>query len=239
MIHQRSISASISITLISLLTACLPSVGWAQRNKPVKPAKGAAAKVAAKDSVALFRGFAVSVDLIGPLQLMVSDYGQYEAAVRLNLKDKYFPIVELGYGKGEHDDGVTFLHYKTSAPYVKIGIDFNVLKNKHDIYRLYAGARYAFTSFKYDLYHPDITDPVWGGTAHYEARDIKSNYHWFEAVFGVDAKIWGPVHLGWSIRYRSRLSYKQSTYGDPWYVPGFGKSDSSNLGGTFNVSLDI
>ena len=191
------------------------------------------------DSVPLFNGIAVSVDLVGPMQMVFGDYGQYEAALRINLKNRYFPIVELGIGKADHNDDATDITYKTSAPYAKIGVDFNLLKNKHDIYRLFAGARYAFTSFKYDLSHPGMTDPVWGGMAPYEGYGIKCSYQWLEIVIGVDAKMWGPVHLGWSVRYRSRLSHNDGTMGNTWYVPGFGKAGSSSLGGTFNIAIDI
>lgn len=52
-----------------------------------------------KDTIPLFRGLAVSGDLVGIAQLAFGDYGQYEVALRVNLKDKYFPIIELGYGK--------------------------------------------------------------------------------------------------------------------------------------------
>ena len=90
------------------------------------------ADVAESDSVPLFNGFAVSVDLVGPIQMLIGDYGQYEAAVRVNLKDRYFPTVELGIGKADHDDDATNIKYKTTAPYAKIGVDFNLLKNKHD-----------------------------------------------------------------------------------------------------------
>ena len=51
-----------------------------------------------KDSIPLMRGFQVSFDLFGAGQMMLSDYGQYEAALRLNLHDQWFPIVEVGYG---------------------------------------------------------------------------------------------------------------------------------------------
>ena len=59
------------------------------------------------DTIPFFRGMAVGVDLIGPLQLMVSDYGQYEASLRINLKDKYYPVFELGYGKADASDEAT------------------------------------------------------------------------------------------------------------------------------------
>ena len=194
---------------------------------------------AKNDSVPFFKGFAVSVDLVGPVQMLIGDYGQYEAALRINLKDRYFPVVEMGIGKADHTNDATDISYKTSAPYFKVGVDFNLLKNKHDIYRLFAGVRYAFTSFKYDLSHPGTTDPVWGDTAPYEANGVKCSYQWVEAVIGVDAKMWGPVHLGWSLRYRSRVSHNDGPLGNSWYVPGYGKTGGSNIGGTFNVTVDI
>ena len=105
----------------------------------------------AKDSVPLLNGFAVSFDVAGPVVLALSDYGEYEAAVRLNLHNQYFPIVEVGYGMAEHDDEVTSMYYKTEAPYFRVGCDLNLLKNKHSANRLYAGVRYAFTYYKVDI----------------------------------------------------------------------------------------
>ena len=95
------------------------------------------------DSIPWWRGVEVKADLIGAVQRAVSSYGQYEAGVRFNLKDKYFPVIEIGYGSADEDNVTTRTHYKTSAPYGKIGIDLNMMKNKHDIYRLYGGVRYA------------------------------------------------------------------------------------------------
>lgn len=191
------------------------------------------------DSIAFFRGVAVSADLVGFLQTAFSDYGQYEAALRVNLKDKYFPIFELGYGKADAQDITTKLSYKTSAPYFKAGVDFNLMKNKHDDYRLYAGFRYALTYYKFDIASHGVDDPVWGGEADYSLKDIDANYHWLEGVVGVDAKIFGPLRLGWSVRYRRRLLHDDGTAGNTWYVPGYGKQGGSRLGGTFNVIFEI
>ena len=229
MTHRRSISAFISGIAVSVVLALAPASVFG-RDK---------ADGENKDSVAFFRGFSVSVDLVGPAQLMFSDYGQYEAALHINLKDKYFPVVEVGVGNADHTDDVTQISYKTTAPYWKIGADFNLLKNKHDIYRLFAGVRFAFTSFKYDISHPGVEDPVWGGVSGYKADDVSCSSQWAEFLIGVDAKIWGPLHLGWSLSYRSRISSKEGDVGTSWYVPGFGRTGSSNIGGTFNVSLDI
>jgi len=201
-----------------------------------KPAKAVPDK---PDSTAFFNGFAVSADLVGPLMLGIGDNGHFEAALRINLKDRYFPVFELGYGKADHSDDVTRLSYKTSAPYARIGLDLNFMKNKHDAYRLYGGLRYAYTNFKYSFSHPGLEDPVWGHHADFKVDDVGCYYHWAELVFGVDATIWGPIHLGWSARYKKRITYGKSEYGNCWYVPGFGKTGSTRLGGTFNVIIDI
>ena len=125
--------------------------------------------IAEVDTIPFYRGVAVSVDLVGPAEMLFGDYGQYEASARINIKDKYFPVVELGLGKANAEDIATQLTYKTSAPYARIGVDFNLMKNKHDIYRLLGGVRYAYTDFKYDVVSPSITDPVWKDQVEYNA----------------------------------------------------------------------
>lgn len=230
MLHAPTYT-SISRALLSSLLLLCAAVVSAQGHKRIEPQP--------VDSVPLFRGVAVSADAVGLGQLLLSDYGQYEGAVRVNLKDKYFPTIELGYGKADAQDETTLVRYQTSAPYGKIGCDFNIMKNKHDKYRVLVGFRYAFTSFKYDISSPGLNDPVWGGHADYEATDVEGKYHWAELLGGVDATIFGPLHLGWTIRYRRRLSHSEGSVGDPWYVPGYGRSGSSRIGGTFNITFEF
>lgn len=228
--HRTSIS-TLAIAAISVLL-----LSWSQ---PAQAQSKRKKIEAAPDTTALFQGVAVSVDLLGPVQRAVSDYGQYEAALRINLKGKYFPVFELGLGSADGRDDATTLHYKTTAPYGRIGCDFNLLKNKHDIYRLYGGVRYAYTSYKFDLDGAPVTDPVWGGATPYEAYGEKCSFQWAEALIGVDAKIWGPIRLGWSLRYKRRLLHSEAGVGNSWYVPGFGKQGGSRFGGTFNIAFEL
>ncbi len=227
----KRISSFILSVLTSSLLLLVPAIGaQAQQKKHI---------VQPVDTVPLFRGVAVSADVVGVAQLAFSDYGQYEAALRVNLKDKFFPVVELGYGKADAENVTTGMAYKTSAPYFRVGLDYNLLKNKHDDYRVYGGLRYAFTSYKYDAYTTGIKDPVWGDDAGYRLEDVKCNCHWMEAVVGVDAKIIGPLRLGWSLRYRRRLAHNDGDAGNTWYIPGFGKQGGTRLGGTFNIIVEI
>lgn len=175
MTNRKSILFCICIA-ISLL---LPQRSMAQQYGFHKH-KRTAAEQAIEDSIPLFRGVAVGVDLVGPVMRAVSDYGQYEGFARVNLKDRYFPTVEVGYGSADKTDDVTGLRYKTSAPFGRVGMDFNVMKNKHDAYRILVGFRYAYTSFNYDIGPLVLQDPVWGGSSTYEAKDQKCSYGWLE-----------------------------------------------------------
>ena len=193
-----------------------------------------------KDSIPLFRVFSVSFDLVGLAMMELSDYGQYEGALRINLHDEWFPIAEVGYGKASHtDDPVTCLRYETAAPYFRVGIDKNLLKEKHGPYRFYAGLRYAFTKYKVDLSRDNFPDPVWQWDTGFGVKDEPCSYHWLEVALGADATIWGPLHLGWSVRYKRRIAHKDGVIGRTWYVPGYGDDGDTRLGGTFNVIIDI
>lgn len=192
------------------------------------------------DSVPLFRGVSVGVDLAGALQRQLSDYGQYEAMARVNLHDHYFPTVEIGIGDASHDDDeVTGISYHTRAPYFRIGADVNLLKKKHTGNRIFAGIRYAFTNYKVDIYHEPFLDPVWNWETTFDIKGEKCNQHWAEVLLGIDAKVSGPIHLGWSVRYRRRLAHNDGRMEKTWYVPGYGIQESTRLGYTFNLIIDI
>lgn len=224
-----NISAFSSRLTISLLFLLVPAVVQAQRDLKVE-----------RDSAALFQGFALSVDLVGAAMMQFGDYGQYEGALRINLRNKYFPIFELGYGKADHEtDPVTKIAYKTGAPYFRIGADVNILKNKQSGNRLFIGLRYAFTSYKVDISRTPFDDPYWKWPTTFEVNDESCNQHWAEIVAGIDAKIAGPLHLGWNVRYKVRVSHNDGIMGNTWYVPGYGTQDTSNLGAQFNVIIDI
>lgn len=193
-----------------------------------------------RDSVPFFQGVAVSVDLAGAAQLQLSDYGQLEAALRVNLHNQYFPTFEVGLGKASHeDDQVTGISYRTKAPYFRLGADVNLMKKKHTGNRIFAGVRYACTYYKVDMDRQNFPDPVWQWDTGFGVRDEKCNQHWAEVLLGIDAKVAGPLHLGWSVRYRKRLFHDDGQQEKTWYVPGYGIQESTRLGYTFNLTIDI
>lgn len=43
------------------------------------------------------------------------------------LKNRFIPIIEIGYGHTDTTDDETNIHYKASAPYFRIGMNYNIL----------------------------------------------------------------------------------------------------------------
>ena len=163
--------------------------------------------------------------------------------VGVNLKRKFIPTAEIGFGQTDtwSDNGI---HYKSAAPYFRIGVDYNVVKEY-----LYVGLRYGFSSFKYDISstpfsdpiyggsmaNPGLIDGIWGGSVPYHYNGLKSNMQWLELVAGVNVQIYKRFYMGWTLRFKFKTSASVNEHGNPWYVPGFGEYDSSNIGITYTL----
>ena len=187
----------------------------------------------------LFEGMAIGIDVVGAVMYKLANYGQLEGQLRINLKETYFPVAELGIGHCDHTDDETNLHFKTNSPYMKIGCDINFNKDKNSKNRIYGGLRYAFTSCKFDLSGNDQEDPIWHTIVPFSYRNMSTKASWIELVFGLEAKIYKTFHVGWSARYKMRISQTTPELGEAWYLPGFGRNDTHNFGATFNLILDI
>lgn len=244
MMMSRISKYSFALLLCSLpfckLRAFVPAPPDTARVKGIQyDSREAAAEAMRKADAPFLAGASLSGDLVGLAMVAASAYGQVEAAFRLNLKQRFFPTFEMGWGICDHTEYSTSLHYKTNAPYFRLGCDYNLAKDRFSGNRIFVGLRYAFTSFSYDLEGPPMQDPVWGTETPYSFSGVKSGAGWAEAVFGLEAKIWKIFHLGWTFRYKMRIHEKQSSPGSAWYVPGYGKNGGHALGGTFNIIFDI
>ena len=187
----------------------------------------------------LFCGVAVQADLVGPsMKLVGSRFDQMEVGARLNFRDHYFPLCELGIGESDREGQKTNSKFHTRAPYFRVGMDYNFNK-KHNGNRLMGGLRYGFSSFKYDFSDPDYTDPIWNSPTGLSLEGQQGRAQWLEVVVGCETKLWSFVRLGWNLRFKGRLHQSPSPYGEPYYIPGFGKNGSTTFGGTVNLIFDV
>lgn len=186
----------------------------------------------------LFQGIYVGADVFGFMnQALGSDIMSTEASIEVHLKNRFFPVVEIGYGSIETTNDETDIYYKTSAPYFRVGLDYNVFYKKPHLPGFFTvGLRYGYSSFNYDIESPALVDPNWGHTTiPFSYKGIESNASWAELVLGMKANVFNNFYMGFSIRYRSRLSVKKHENSEPYYIPGYGKGKSSNFGITYNL----
>ena len=111
------------------------------------------------------------------------------------------------------------------------------------------GLRYAFSSFKYDVStmpaddpiwgdvigNPSLEDGYWGGSVPFSHLGMKGSVQWLEIVLGVKVRIYKNFNMGWSVRMKYKTKASTGEYGDPWYVPGYGKFKSNNMGITYSL----
>ncbi len=240
--NARRTSGFISPALLSsLLLLLLCSTVHAQEaGERPKPTLYVVDSLSLEPKQTFFQGFTLSGDLFGLVQKFTSDYGVFEGALRINFKNTFFPIVEAGYAICETTNEDTHITYKTQAPYLRAGLDVNMLKNKWQNNRLYLGARYGISKFNYDISGPTLTDKIWGSSQPFSFKDRSTTAHWIELIAGVQVKIWGNFHMGWSVRFKTAISKGRTDYGTPYYIPGYGTTTSGTCwGATYNLSFDL
>ncbi len=189
---------------------------------------------------ALLNGLTVQVDIASLAYNLISNGGTYssEASVQADLKHKYFPIVEVGFGGA---DKVTAdnIGFKTNGLFGRVGVDLNLLKQKEGAKPtnnlFLAGVRLGFTSFLYDISNVTISDNYWGTTEVLNYEKQSATKIWYEIVAGVKVEVIKNIYMGWTIRTKNLLNKNAEGEVSPWYVPGFGVNTSSTWGFSYSI----
>lgn len=229
---KKRITASTILLASSLWCA---SVVWSQTSsQPADPKRASASQQAS--SAPLLGGFDLGLDLFGlGSRLFGSDFLSSEISLSANFRNRYYPVVEVGYGHTDTTDDTYDIHYKGSGFYGRVGMDYNVLPKKMDIGYLTVGLRYGLAPLSFDVSSPDLTDPVWGGNVPFHYEGMRTTAHWMEIVGGIHVAVTKHFHMGWSLRYRIRMRVNDFAHATPWYIPGYGSNRSKNLGVTYNL----
>ena len=133
---RKRISRYISLFLILTSSCLLLSPLQAQKPgvhkaTPAEIKKEDKKKAEPTESVPFYQGTSIGVEIAGlGSYLLGSDILNSEIAVQANLKNRFLPVIEVGYGKADAINDGNNLHYKTSAPYFRIGMDYNVFYKK-------------------------------------------------------------------------------------------------------------
>lgn len=203
--------------------------------------------------IPFIKSISVGYDLMGPIYKGISgDYMSNEVYVDISIKNRFIPVIELGYGNSNKlgDKGI---HYKAKAPYMRVGMDYNFFYKKKHHNLLSLGVRYGFTSFDYEVAsmplidntwgdeidNPGIHDDVWGESVRFDQNKFSGNMHWLEFVATVRTKVFRNFHMGWSLRMRTKMSAKKGEEANPWYVPGYGIYKNMRFGVHYSIIYTI
>ena len=219
------------ILLSSLLLTLLPCTIGAQESK----------KEDKKETLA-FKGISLSTDIFGYMSSFLDDGMSGEVAIEANLGDRFYPIIEAGYGSIDITDENFGIHYKSAAPYMRAGLNYNFSYEKGKAPRpnyVYGAMRFGCSKMKYDVSSPPLHDPVWGGEVPYSFKNINGFASWIELGVGVNAKIWKNFRMGWCIRYKARVNATKSHNSKIGYIPGFGTNRHTRFGATYSLIYEI
>lgn len=187
------------------------------------------------EEIPLYGGTYLNVDLFNPVShFLGTRFIQGEVSVDVNLKNMIFPIIEVGYG-GVNYDNSEGLAYQSSAPYFRIGVNYNTMAKKRRENHFYIGLRYAFSSFKYDITSNGLTDPVWPDEIEFNRIGQKSFGQWIELVAGIRVQIKNNFMMGWSVRMKRLINSTNHGDNEAWYIPGFGYSSTTAYGATYSL----
>ena len=189
------------------------------------------------DSIPFFQGLYIGTDLFGPVSYTLgSDYVSYQLSVLANLNNKFFPVWEIGMGKGNTTTDFD-LNLKTSnSIFNRIGLNYNIIDKKHKDF-FYIGLRYGFSSFNYELNNIVLINDYWNDSYIKDLEEQSTTISWGELLAGIQVNVTSNLYMGWNVAYK--LIINETLDNDnikPWYIPGYG---TSHWGITYNVYYKI
>jgi hypothetical protein len=119
-------------------------------------------------------------------------------------------------------DGLTFLHHVTY-----LDRNFRSVLDQEEL------------TLEWSEYVGTFASGYWGTTQDVSLTGQQANALWGEVVAGIKVLLGGRLSMGWTVRYRRRLMHDDGLPEKTWYVPGYGIQESTRLGYTFNIIIDI
>lgn len=188
----------------------------------------------------ILRGLLITADVAAPIMnLLGTQYGNYEVAVELDILNRFFPVVEVGVGQCNYTPELSNYTFRsTFAPYARIGVNYNFFFKNESASFLGMGVRYGLTGYEYAWDNITLNDAYWGTDVTLSTPTQKAFAHWGEVVLTLRVQIHKNFYMGWSGRYRLLIECDTSPYGEPYFIPGFGPK-ASGFGFTYTVGYNI
>lgn len=199
----------------------------------------------------LLNGINISVDIFDPILYATAfDHASLEVQAMADLHHRFFPLASFGMGLCDEtsNNGLEFgtgqkqeCRFKSGpSPFGKIGMAYNLKYNDlrpNDSYMLLARYGIAYSTADItNLYCASQGFPPGFGPISIVGQ--KYFTHWLELGGMMKVQITGHFSLGWDLYWKIKLAQTGTQSGEPYFVPGFGTTDSP-IGFSFRVFYDI
>lgn len=179
------------------------------------------------------------MDLLGLTKTLVQqDLSLIEFNGEIDTK-KY--IFALDLGAFSHTlDSMPRYNYSITGTYFRVGVDVNLIHKDPDGNVVSFGIRYGRSRFNDDLKY-SFEDPVYGNFSDLQASNTGASAGWMELNFGMRARVWKVLWMGYQARFKFGLNTK-STDLHPYEVPGYGPTETvtdKNTYWGFNYYIQI
>ncbi|WP_341838266.1 DUF6048 family protein [Chitinophaga pollutisoli] len=218
-------------TLSSIFSACflLMALAAGAQDKKKDSVKGLVVEVPA--------GLRIGTDLTRVAMHFFQPY-RTDATITLDARyrDRIFLASDISWNRTSHSD--TSYTYKGGGLAISLGANYNLLKKQvpKENFMLYAGMKYGFALFNYELPAYTVPGSYWGDY-HSSVNSATKSAHWVELSLGIKVEVLKNFYVGWSLHDRLLLTKKLSK-GDypPMVIPGYGKGNKGNV---FDVQYTV
>ncbi|UXP32895.1 DUF6048 family protein [Reichenbachiella agarivorans] len=172
----------------------------------------------------------LSADVVGLTRLLNGDV-QNEFQGKIDF-DVFYLAADWGRSnlssKGEGFD------YSSKGSFFRVGPQVNFTPYNKNRSSIYFGLMYAHASFSDQIDYAGV-DQQWNQTnLSYSNEDLRAN--WLEATMGLNAKIIGPLYMGYVLRFKMAKVLTGDGTLAPYEIPGFGAASKNSVFG-FNYYI--
>lgn len=189
-----------------------------------------------KADSSLLRGITVKLDIGNTAYQLLASGGKnnnYEAALQVNLLNKYLPTVEVGYGNNQQLS-TAGARYQGDGLFMRLGSDFNIMKKKSDNMFL-LGLRVAGGYQNYSLAGIQINNDYWNPTSKKDYNNLAEWNYWGELVVGVQVYLFHGFHMGWAVRGKVLFTRVKEGEVYPYVIPGYGRKSETGFGFNYYI----
>ena len=188
------------------------------------------------DSIPLYQGVNVKLDIAMPIIEAARSAGKiqdYEMAVNVRLKNRFYPTLELGYALAEC--GADGAQHKGQGGFARLGMDLAIVKKGETENNLLVGLRFGGAYQNYDLTNVQVQTDYWQSNP-IDFYDQNRFDCWGEIVAGCQVYLWKGLHMGWCGRVKLLFTGNVAEEDVlPYYVPGLGFRNDFNWGFNYYI----